>query len=144
MPGSFCLSTRGENMNKILIIDDEEDFCFFVKANLELNDKYHVITATEGKGGIRAAWREEPDLILLDIIMPKMDGLEVLTRLKKNRKTQHIPVVVLTAKKDDECMDQAISSYSEQYLVKPVEMAVLESKIEQILSLQKIVRGLPS
>ncbi len=63
---------------KILVIDDEEDFCYFVKQNLEAISNYKVITASKGKKGIQIARKEKPDLILLDIMMPGMDGFEVL------------------------------------------------------------------
>ena len=71
----------------ILIIDDEKDFCYFVKKNLELFAGYNVVTATSGTKGIRAAWKEKPDIILLDIMMPGIEGFEVLEKLKKNKKT---------------------------------------------------------
>jgi len=128
-------------MRKVLIIDDEEDFCFFTKANLEFTGRYEVAVATGGKEGIKAASRGRPDLILLDIIMPEMDGFEVLELLKKNKKTVAIPVVMLTAKNDEASIIQTISAYAEHYIVKPVEMSVLEQKIEGILTLQGILNG---
>ena len=83
---------------KILIIDDEKDFCYFLKANLQLISNYQVLISTKAKKGIKAARKEKPDLILLDILMPRIDGFEVLKRLKESEKTLHIPVIMLTAK----------------------------------------------
>jgi len=119
---------------KILIIDDEEDFCYFIKSNLQFVSNNEVIIATSGKEGIRAVRREKPDLILLDIIMPGIDGIEVLKRLKGNNKTIHIPVIMLTAKSEDEIKLKAANSYSHDYIVKPVEIEVLKSKIDKVLS----------
>lgn len=121
-------------MKKILIIDDEKDFCAIVKANLELSRDYNVITATSGKDGLRTAERDKPDLILLDIMMPEIDGFEVLKRLKENDKTVSIPVIMLTAKGDQESQEKAMQLYDEDYIVKPVETALLKSKIEDVLA----------
>jgi DNA-binding response OmpR family regulator len=124
-------------MSKILIIDDEVDFCLFVKMTLEFRSNYRVITASNGKIGLKAARRERPDLILLDIMMPGMNGFEVLNSLKKDKKTQFIPVVMLTAKGDDISMKKAVISYCDHYLVKPIEMDALQSAIDSIMSLTR-------
>ena len=121
----------------ILIIDDEEDFCYFAKKNLEAISNYEIITATKGKKGIQIALKEKPDLILLDIMMPGIDGLEVLKRLKKSEKTQNIPVIMLTAKDEDESKIKALGSFCDDYIVKPVENIVLKSKIHKVLSITK-------
>jgi len=121
---------------KILIIDDEKDFCYFVKKNLEAISNYEIITANKGKKGIQIARKEKPDLILLDIMMPGIDGFEVLKRLKANEKTQDISVIMLTAKDEDESKIKASGLYCEDYLVKPVEKLVLRAKIQKVLSLK--------
>ncbi|MBU1726701.1 MAG: response regulator, partial [Candidatus Omnitrophica bacterium] len=84
-------------MKKILIIDDEKDFCFFVSQNLELTGKYKVVVTNNSKDGLSAALRHKPDVILLDILMPGMNGFEVLAQLKGNQDTTTIPVIMLTA-----------------------------------------------
>jgi len=122
---------------KILIIDDEEDFCYFVKKNLEAISNFEIITATKGKKGIQIARKKKPDLILLDIMMPGIDGLEVLKRLKKNENTQNIPVIMLTAKDEDESKIKALGSFCDDYIVKPVENVVLKGKIHKVLSITK-------
>ena len=118
---------------KILIIDDEEDLSFFVKANLELAGAYEVIVTANGKTGIKAAIQHKPDLILLDIMMPKMNGFEVLEKLKGEHETLSIPVIMLTAKGDDESKLKASSRFNEDYIVKPVQIDILKSKIEDVL-----------
>ena len=121
---------------KILIIDDEKDFAFFVKANLQLISTYDVFIATRGKKGIKTALKEMPDLILLDIMMPGMDGFEALKRLKNDERTYHIPVIMLTAKNEDESKIKASGLYADDYIVKPVEIKTLKAKIHKILSLR--------
>jgi CheY-like chemotaxis protein len=81
----------------VLIIDDEEDFCYFVKLNLEETGQYEVITATSGAEGIKKAIHHQPDIILLDIIMPVMTGTQVAEELLNNKSTKSIPIIFVTA-----------------------------------------------
>ena len=126
---------------KILIIDDEEDFSFFVKKNLERIEHYEVITAAEGKGGVEKAMQYEPDLILLDIMMPGISGFEVLRRLKSDEKTRAIPVIMLTGKDDDESKIKAAGLHNEDYIVKPAGAEELRSRIEKALKGRKTKRA---
>lgn len=121
---------------KILIIDDEKDFSYFVKENLQRLTNYEVITSDSGKKGMRAALKEKPDLILLDVIMPDIDGFQVLKKLKENDKTYHIPVIMLTAKNEDESKIKASGLYADDYIVKPVKARILMCRIHGILSLR--------
>ena len=82
---------------RILIVDDEEDFCFFVKGNLEYSGQFVVTTANTGQDGIRLARKQHPDLILLDILMPDMSGDEVASILHECSSTKDIPIIFLTA-----------------------------------------------
>jgi CheY-like chemotaxis protein len=81
----------------ILVIDDEEDFCYFVKLNLEETGNYEVLTATSGAEGIKKAINYQPDIILLDIIMPNMTGTQVAEELLNNKSTKNIPIIFVTA-----------------------------------------------
>jgi two-component system phosphate regulon response regulator PhoB len=118
----------------ILIIDDEDEFCKIVKNNLELDKAFEVAIANNGKEGIKLAKKLKPDLVLLDIIMPEMNGFQVLETLKKDLQTITIPVVMLTAKGDDYSKIKAAGLYDDRYIVKPVEAAVLKNKIMEVLS----------
>ncbi|MCK4912153.1 MAG: response regulator [Candidatus Omnitrophica bacterium] len=118
---------------KVLIIDDEEDLTFFIKANLELVGNYEVITATTGKDGLAIAASTDINIILLDIMMPKMDGFEVLDKIKKTKGILSIPVIMLTAKGDIESKIKAAGLYNEDYIVKPVQIEILKLKIEEAL-----------
>ncbi len=119
---------------KILIVDDEKDLCAMLKVNLEQLSGYEVVTASDGREGLKAARERQPDLILLDIMMPGISGLEVLRRLKGDPKTLSIPVVMLSAVKDEESKQEAGRLYDEDYIEKPVRLDTLRSKIEEVLS----------
>lgn len=121
---------------RVLLIDDEKDFCTVVKMNLELSGKFTVLTASNGKEGIQLAKSAKPDVILLDIVMPKMDGFEVLKQLKKLPDTIPIPVIMLTAVDTDESRIKAAGIYSEYYITKPVTTNDLMTKIDSVLSLR--------
>lgn len=121
-------------MKKILIIDDEKEFCRVVKQNLEMKGDYRVEVATDGKSGIDAAVQNKPDLVLLDIIMPGMGGFDVLRELKNRKETTSIPVVMLTAVGSDEAKEKALGLYGEDYIVKPVLLGDLDAKIKSVLS----------
>ena len=118
---------------KILLIDDEEDFCFFVKNNLMATGEFTVDYTTNPNKGIKIARKSRPDLILLDILMPRKDGFKVLGILKKNLKTMTIPVIMLTAVGDDSAKIKASSLFNEDYIVKPVDHHNLKRRIDEVL-----------
>lgn len=120
-------------MKKILLIDDEEDFCFFLRNNLELIGNYEVISMTEGENGLSAAQLYKPDLILLDIRMPGINGLEILKKIRKDNKTKSIPVIILTSKDDEDSRLCAKNLCITDYIMKPFGIDGLKSKIENVL-----------
>lgn len=119
-----------KKQNRVLIIDDEEDFAYFVKLNLQLKSQYQVEVATDGMAGLKMAEEIQPNVILLDIMLPKMSGLQVLRKLKGQEKTRDIPVIMLTAVRDENSISEAIESSSQMYIVKPIEMEALSYKIQ--------------
>lgn len=120
-------------VKKILIIDDEIDFSKLVRKNLELSGKLKVEIAVNGNEGIRLATRLKPHLILLDMLMPNMDGFQVLEKLKKNTNTALIPVIVLSAKGDDATRSQVSSKGVELFITKPIGSGELKDKIMKVL-----------
>jgi two-component system alkaline phosphatase synthesis response regulator PhoP len=82
---------------RILIIDDEENFCKLVKKNIERTGEFEVHTATNGQEGIRLVREIKPDLVLLDIVMPEMDGADVATQMRNDKSIEDTPIVFLTA-----------------------------------------------
>lgn len=121
---------------RVLIIDDEEDFDYFIKVNLEQKGDFEVITATNGKDGIKAAISQHPDLILLDIMMPQMDGFEVLKNLRSiNSEARKIPVIMLTANRETKNMFKAKSLRISDYVMKPFSMDKLSGLITKYIEI---------
>lgn len=108
------------NRKKVLIIDDEIDICLGAQARLEANG-FKVYFALTGNEGLETANKVNPDLILLDLMMPGMDGFEVCHKLKTDPETASTPVVVLTALDDDNSSKKAVGAGAEGYLVKPFD-----------------------
>jgi two-component system, OmpR family, alkaline phosphatase synthesis response regulator PhoP len=113
---------------KILVVDDEENIRKLVNYNLLL-DGYDVVMAVDGKEGLEKAVSEKPDLILLDIMMPEIDGLEVCSRLKKNPETRHIPIFMLSAKGQMQDLEDAFEVGADNYITKPFDV----SKLSEII-----------
>jgi CheY-like chemotaxis protein len=122
-----------ESKKKILIIDDEEDFCFFVKGNLENTGEFDVLVTSSGKEGLKLARREKPDLILLDINMPEMSGDEVAEILSDRPETKEIPVVFLTALVTKGEVESMASIGKRNYIAKPITTKELVTIIKKIL-----------
>ncbi len=118
---------------KVLIADDERDIIDFLEYNLE-KEGYQVLTARNGIEAVAQA-KKNPDLILLDIMMPEMDGLEVVRTLKKNSATAKIPVIFLTAKSSELDEVVGIELGADDYITKPVSIPKLIARIK--LSLRK-------
>ncbi len=114
---------------KILVVDDEENIRKLVNYNLLL-DGYDVAMAVDGKEGLEKAISEKPDLILLDIMMPEIDGLEVCSRLKKNPETRDIPVFMLSAKGQMQDLEDAFAVGADNYITKPFDVSKLSEIIE--------------
>jgi two-component system alkaline phosphatase synthesis response regulator PhoP len=117
---------------KVLLIDDEREFTEMVKMRLEALG-YDVTSVNEGKMGFETAKKIIPDVILLDLVMPEMNGLLVLSQLKSNPYTEVIPVIMLTAKTEEEYQMDAGSLGAVNYLSKPVKMGELEAALKNLL-----------
>ena len=123
-----------DKKSKILIIDDEENFCHFVKLNLELTGRFEVLVATRAQAGISLAKKNLPDLVLLDILMPDMDGSMVAENLLQEPTTKKIPIVFLTAlaqRKEVESGDGQIGGRT--FIAKPVTSQELIARIDSTL-----------
>ncbi len=128
-----------EGKRKILLIDDEKDFCFFVKNNLELTNEFTVTYATDPTKGIEIAKKEHTDLVLLDIHMPQMEGSDVAVVLKSDPKTRNIPIIFLTAVvTQEETGREGIREIGGQnFIAKPVDTETLASCIKIRLGQKK-------
>jgi DNA-binding response OmpR family regulator len=120
---------------KVLLIDDEEEFCKALKLGLELTKKYDVLTATTGAAGLSLARKMKPDIILLDIVMPDVTGTVVAEQLRDDKAMRDIPIMFLTAllKKDEEKkVGQGPGGY--RIVPKPVDLDDLAAQIESMVS----------
>lgn len=124
----------------VLVIDDNADILRLV--GQLLNDQYNIITASNGKDGLRKAAKHVPDLVICDVMMPVMDGLECCRRLKQEVTTSHIPVLMLTACSMDEQRVQGYDSGADGYLSKPFSSEVLRARCASLIANRKRIREL--
>jgi len=117
---------------KILIVDDEKDILELVRYNLA-REGYQVHSASTGESAIEQAKSVNPNLIILDLMLPGMDGLEVARILKQNSDTSHIPIVMLTAKGDDADIVAGLELGAEDYITKPFSPRVLVARVRTVL-----------
>lgn len=124
-----------EKKIKILMIDDDKEICDLIKQYFQMTGKYKVLVASEGNIGMRLAFLQwhKPHIVILDLNMPGIDGFEVLRRLRTDKETSYIPVVILTGRQDYASQIKAEGLYCDDYIVKPVELKVLQSRIEEVL-----------
>lgn len=115
-------------MPKILIVEDNELSRDMLSRRLRRKG-YEVLVATDGQEGIAMAQRELPDLVLMDLSLPDLDGWEATRRLKKDAKTQHIPVIALTAHAMSGDREKAIDAGCDEYDTKPIDLRRLLSKM---------------
>jgi DNA-binding response OmpR family regulator len=120
-------------VTRVLIIDDEEMGAMALQRVLEVVPERKVSIALDGESGLIAARTEPPDLIMLDILMPKMDGWEVLRELKEDKRTHDIPVIVLTAVDDEAAIKEALYEYNASYITKPADARALEAAVQYAL-----------
>lgn len=118
---------------KILIVEDEESL-LKLESILLTTKGYLVQGAATGLAALEAVAVEPPDLILLDIMLPELDGFEVCSQLKKDPKTCHIPIIFLTAKKSPEDLARSEEVGADQYITKPFKSAMVMEAIERLLS----------
>ena len=118
---------------KILVIDDSSIIRDLVKFSLTMKD-HEVITAEDGDVGIQAAKKNLPDLILLDILMPRMNGYEACNILKQDRQTKHIPIFILSSKGQMDDLDKAFQEGADNYITKPFDPEKLDATISYKLA----------
>lgn len=123
-------------MAKILIVDDEREFVEMLSLRLSRVGGYEVLTAFDGQEGVDSAKKNLPDLILLDIMMPKLSGVEAIELLKKDPSTKSIPIIILTASVNPQTTDKFLSLGATDYVLKPFDPIDLMEKIKKGL-LQK-------
>ena len=121
----------------ILIVDDNIASLDIMQTRLTANN-YTVITAADGEEGLAMAREKQPDLILLDIMMPKIDGLEVCRRLKKDPSLPFMPIIMVTAKTDSKDVVAGLEAGGDEYLAKPVDHAALIARVKSMLRIKEL------
>lgn len=130
-----------ENTDKptVLIIDDNNDIRQYERTLLQ--DNYFVLEASDGKEGIDVAKKEVPDLVICDVMMPVMDGLEFTEQLKTNTATSHIPVIMLTAKNLEEHRAEGYAHGADSYITKPFHSKVLLARVDNLLKQRNLLKS---
>jgi len=121
------------NSKKILIVDDEVDLVETVRFPLEM-EGYHVLVSYNGEDALNQARKENPDLILLDLMLPKLDGYKVCRLLKFDDRYKHIPILMLTAKTQEKDKALGMETGANEYITKPFEMDDLLRKVKAYLN----------
>jgi DNA-binding response OmpR family regulator len=119
-------------MPKVLIVDDEADVVRLLQFRFE-KEGFETLTASDGATALALVESEMPDLVLLDIMMPLMDGMEVLRQIRSRRKTSKTPVIMLTAKTASITVDEARQLWVSDYMMKPFDPEVLVLKAKKAL-----------
>ena len=134
------LESESQEKPVMLIIDDNTDIRLMIKE--QFRDRYQVISASNGEEGLRMSVKYVPDIIICDVMMPKMDGFECCRRIKGEVTTSHIPVLLLTACSLDEQRAEGYDSGADGYISKPFSYKVLESRVANLIENRKRFRGI--
>lgn len=135
------VKTSGNTMElpSILLIEDNEDFRFYLKDNLRLS--YKVFEAADGKDGWNKALTHHPQLIVSDISMPYIDGIQLTKKLKSDKRTSHIPVILLTALSGEKDQANGLDTGANDYITKPFNFEILKAKIKNLLTLNNTLKN---
>jgi DNA-binding response OmpR family regulator len=119
---------------RILLVDDEERILGLAEATLAIDDDYEIVTASDGEEAIAVAKAQKPDLIFLDLLMPKKDGITVCRELRADPETKHIKIIMLTAMSQEADRMTALSVGADGYMTKPFSPKALLDKAEEMLA----------
>lgn len=129
---------RNRKKPVLLLVEDNEDFRFYLKDNLAIT--YHVIEASNGLEGWRQACAHIPDLIVSDVMMPEMDGMAFCRKIRGDKRTSHIPLILLTARAADEQIREGFDIGADDYVTKPFSFEILQSRIRNLLERRQALR----
>ena len=127
-------------MTRILYVEDNDDNVFMLKMRFELIDGFEVLTASNGEEGYAKAAAESPDVILMDLELPIVDGWEATRRLKRDPATQNIPIIALTAHAMAGSREQALAAGCDEFDTKPIDFERLTQKIDGVLAARRAHR----
>lgn len=129
---------KAEEGNYLLVVDDNEDIRTFIKTHFK--SSFRILEAADGKEGLEIAVRQVPDIILADMLMPVMNGLEMCRKLKKDDRTSHIPMIMLTAVNSKETELRSLLSGIDDYITKPFDIQILTAKVNNLLAIRNAMR----
>ena len=132
------VAVDSDELPLVLIVEDNIDLLRYVKT--ELSDQFNIIEAKNGEDGLSLARKKIPDLIITDIMMPVMDGITLIKNIKEDDCTNHIPIILLTARDDGETKIKGFETGAEQYLVKPFEIGELSARMKSLLEQRERLR----
>jgi CheY-like chemotaxis protein len=121
-------------VTKILYVEDNDDNIYMLQMRFEMLDGYELLLANDGVTGVEKAAAELPDVILMDIDLPVIDGWEATRRIKSNEATRHIPVIALTAHAMSGSREKALAAGCDEFDTKPVDFDRLVRKINSVLA----------
>jgi signal transduction histidine kinase/DNA-binding response OmpR family regulator/streptogramin lyase len=139
IPAVLPDSSVGSSLPLVLLVEDNEDFRFYLKDNLRTH--YKILEASNGKEGWQKALANHPQLIVSDITMPEMDGISLVQKLKADKRTGHIPVILLTALTAEEQQIAGLETGANDYITKPFNFEVLHAKIRNLLHLNDTLKN---
>jgi CheY-like chemotaxis protein len=121
-------------VTRILYVEDNDDNIYMLKMRFEILDGYELLLANDGKAGVEKAAVELPDVILMDLDLPVIDGWEATRRIKSNEATRHIPVIALTAHAMSGSREKALAAGCDEFDTKPIQFDRLVQKINSVLA----------
>ncbi|WAC13096.1 hybrid sensor histidine kinase/response regulator transcription factor [Dyadobacter pollutisoli] len=131
-----------EDLSNVLIIEDNDEFRHYLKESLV--PFYNVIEASNGKEGWQKTLSHHPELIVSDIAMPEMDGITLSQKIKSDKRTKHIPIILLTASNREQQQLEGLNSGANDYLTKPFNFDILNAKINNLILLNRLLKGVYS
>lgn len=136
--GAASIASDDEGRCRVLVVEDNEDVRAFLKRELE--SEFMVLEAANGRIGFELARVEDPDVVISDVMMPEMDGIDLCKALKREQITSHVPVIMLTARRSQEHELGALESGADDYLTKPIEVPILKARVRNLLASREKLR----
>jgi signal transduction histidine kinase/DNA-binding response OmpR family regulator len=130
------LAENGQLKQSLLIVEDNEDFRFYLKDNLRMN--YQILEARDGQDGWEMVLNHLPDLVVTDVMMPRMNGIELCKRIKQDSRTSHTPVILLTARTEAEQKLEGFDMGADEYITKPFNFEILQSRIRNLIHKREV------
>jgi DNA-binding response OmpR family regulator len=129
---AVAAAPRSRGQKRVLVVDDEKDLVDLITYNLQRNG-YDVLAAYNGNEALELAQREQPDLVILDLMLPGLDGTEVARRLKSDSRTAGIPIIMLTAKSEETDVVVGLTLGADDYVTKPFSVKILLARLNTVL-----------